>query len=44
MPIPTPLEADLAAERAVTQALAKEMCDFGVVIDNPLAGSKSLGG
>ncbi|DBA71260.1 TPA: hypothetical protein ACH3X2_011078 [Trebouxia sp. C0005] len=44
VPIPTPLEADLAAERAVTQALAREMFDFGTVIDNPLAGSKSLGG
>ncbi|DBB17851.1 TPA: hypothetical protein ACH3X3_002868 [Trebouxia sp. C0006] len=44
VPIPTALEAHLAAERAVTAALAKEMCDFGTVIDNPLAGSKSLGG
>ena len=44
VPIPTPLEAKLAADRAVTEALAKEMFDFGTVIDNPLAGSKSLGG
>ena len=44
VPIPTALEAYLAAERAVTAALAKEMCDFGTGIDNPLAGSKSLGG
>lgn len=43
VPIPTPLEAELAAERALTEGLAKDY-GFQTVIDNPLAGSKSLGG
>lgn len=41
-PIPSRLEAELAAERAVTEALAKDLSWYQTVIDNPLAGSKSL--
>lgn len=44
VPIPSPLEAELAAERAVTEALAKDLSWYQTVIDNPLAGSRSLGG
>ena len=44
VPIPSPLEAELAAERAVTEALAKDLSWYQTVIDNPLAGSKSVGG
>lgn len=42
--IPSRLEAELAAERAVTEALAKDLSWYQTVIDNPLAGSKSLAG
>lgn len=44
VPIPTALQAEIAAERAVTEALAKDMSWYQTVIDNPLAGSKSIGG
>lgn len=44
IPIPTALQAEVAAERAVTEALAKDMSWYQTVIDNPLAGSKSVGG
>lgn len=44
VPIPSRLEAELAAERAVTEALAKDLSWYQTVIDNPLAGSKSLAG
>ena len=44
VPIPSPLAAELAAERAVTEALAKDLSWYQTVIDNPLAGSKSIGG
>ena len=44
VPIPSSLEAKVAAERAVTEALAKDMCWYQTIIDNPLAGSKSLEG
>ena len=42
--LPSRLEAELAAERAVTEALAKDLSWYQTVIDNPLAGSKSLAG
>lgn len=44
VPIPSRLEAELAAERAVTEALAKDLSWYQTVIDNPLAGSKSPAG
>lgn len=42
--MPSRLEAELATERAVTEALAKDLSWYQTVIDNPLAGSKSLAG
>ncbi|KAL3158273.1 hypothetical protein ABBQ38_010520 [Trebouxia sp. C0009 RCD-2024] len=42
--LPSRLEAELAAERAVTEALAKDLSWYQTVIDNPLAGSRSLAG